>query len=825
MGDEPEGLTHDGPWRRFRRVQGGALAADLTGALRQVQRHRAFAAAAVLTLALGIGVTTAMFTIVRRLLIDPVPFRDGDRIARLYEGMTGFGFGGGAGAGTILMMPPSGVARAWHDRSRAFEQIVLLQSHEDVLLGSSAEPELVHAEAMSADVPSFLGIRPVLGRSFAAAETMSGSEPTVLLGFGLWRSRFGGARGVVGHTIDVDGTVRTIIGVMPPGIELPGTPPVGLWLPLVISSDTDIVVPWARLRRGVSVQTAQRELAQIMATMPTHSRAPPSIPTPSAQVVLLRDYLGAHVEKTMALVAGAVGLVLLIACGNVANLLLARAAGRRRELSVRTALGASRGRLLRQFAVESLCITIPGGAVGVLVAWRVMAIVDATRPASLDALDAARLDMTAVWWTVGISVATGLVFGLVPLVIGAGRNPADVLKSVSRMASGGRDASRLRTSLIVGEIALSVTLLVGAALLIRTVRALQQEDVGFDPHNLTALLVSLPTSGHTAHAQTEAVMHRLAEHVRRLPGVVGVTIAGGAPPFSGVMFGGRLEISDRSLSAGDSVRMLGYNTVQPDYFAILRLPVVAGRIFDSDTAAHAAMISTEMAHHFWPGRSALGRRFRPGPLEPWETVVGIVAETRAPGVAAALPYQVYEPLTFMCCATLIVRTRGASPALLATTTRLATRLDPDVRVHAKPIDAEFAALFAGRRFTMMVLSVFASIALVLTAVGLYGVIAYAVVQRTREMGIRLALGATPSAITHLVVSDGAKLAGAGLGMGALLCFVLSRIARASLADVGRLDPAIFLAVGVLMLATAVLASYIPARRAARVDPAIALRSE
>lgn len=826
MGDQPEGLTSDTPSPGVSRGQRvgrtRALGADLTFAVRQMRRHPTFAVVAVSTLALGIGITTAMFSVVHRLLLDPVPFRESDRIVRVYETTIGYGFGAGRGPQTILMMATGRVAGAWRDRARTLEQIALFGPHDDALLGGASEPELVHAEAMSADMPSLLGVRPVLGRSFAADEATAGAAPTVVLGYGLWRSRFAGARDVVGRRLDVDGTVRTIIGVMPAAIDLPGAPPVGVWLPLATDNDSIIVIPWARLRRGVSVQAAQGELASILAT--TDAGAMPGKP-PGVEVVPLRDYLGSNVERTMLLVAGAVGLVLLIACGNVANLLLARAASRRRELSMRTALGASRGRLVRQFAVESLCVTMLGGALGVILAWRIMAVVDATRPATLGALDAAKLDMTAVLWTVGISAATGLAFGMVPLVIGAGRNPADVLKSAGRTAAGSRDAGRMRAALIAGEVGLCVALLAGAGLLIRTVRALQREDVGFDPHHMAALYVSLPRPRYAAPAQAAAVMERLVQHVRLLPGVAQVTRADGAPPYSGVMFGRALEIADRPLAATDSVKVLSHNSVEPDYFQVLRLPVVAGRILDGDTTTHTAMVSTETARHFWPGTSPLGKRFRIGPNGPWHVVVGVVAQMRTPGVAGALADQIYEPLPSGAGTTLIVRTRGVSSSLTASAARFATAIDPQIRVSGKPIDVEFAALFAGRRFTMLLLSVFAGIALVLSVVGLYGVIAYSMVQRTREMGVRLALGATPTAITQLVVIEGAKLAVSGLLLGAALTYVLSRVMRSLLAEVGRLDPAIFVAVGALVTAAAILASYVPARRAARVDPAIALRAE
>ena len=822
MGDEPEGLTRESDSRgvpRGRRAgRTTALGTDLTFAVRQLRRHPAFASVAVLTLALGIGVTTAMFSVVHHLLLDAIPFRDGDRIVRLYEGMSAAWSNDGQ---DVLVTPSIPVARAWRDRSRTLEQVVWLGRGISATLGSGASPELVQAEAISSDVPSFLGVRPLLGRTFTADETMPGAAPTVVLGSGVWRSRFGGARDVIGRTVSVDDTMRTIIGVMPPGMALPGEEPVGVWLPLVVRDDSGAVTPWARLRRGVSVEQAQRELAGILSTASTSSTSQLRF---SAHVLPLRDYLGVRVERALVLVAGTVGLVLLIACGNVASLLLARAAGRQRELSMRTALGASRWRLVRQFAAESSCVTLIGGALGVLVAWRIMAVVDATRPAALEALDAARLDLTALVWTVGVSAATGLLFGMVPLLVGAGRNPADVLKSVSRTASGGRDAGRLRAALIVGEVALSVTLLVGAGLLIRTVRSLERENVGFDPHDLTTIRLSLPLPRYATSELAKPVMEQLANEVRLLPSVAAVTIAGGAPPFSGVAFG-RIEIADRARGTVDSTRSLGFNLVQPDYFRVLRLPIVAGRILDGDTAAHTAMISTEMARHYWPNTSALGKQFRFGPGGPWQVVVGIVRETQAPGETMPLPYQLYEPLTLGSGRMLIIRTSGASPSLVASTTHLATAIDPKIRVEGKAMDAEFAALFAGRRFTMLLLSVFAVFALVLSAVGLYGVIAYSVVHRTREMGVRLALGASPTAIIRLVVLDGAKLAGAGLVAGAILTLALSRVVRSQLAEIGRLDPALFVLVGVLMAAAALAAAFVPARRASRVDPAISLRAD
>lgn len=822
MGDEPEGLAlsgvrRPGDGRAYRAMGAGA---DLAFAVRQLRRHPAFSIIAILTLALGIGVTTAMFSVVHHLLLDPIPFHDGDRIVQLYQG-TGNALTSLDGQ-DVLLSPSIGVVRAWRARSRTLEQIALRQPrYQKSMLGGGPDPELVRAEAISVEFPALLGVRPVLGRSFVVQETERGAAPTAVLGNGLWHSRFGGARDVIGRTVVVDDTTRTIVGVMPAGIVLPGEDPVGIWLPLVVRSDSDAVIPWARLRPGVSVEAAQHELAGILSTIPNASRWPDSH---SVHVVRLRDYLGARVERALALIALAVGLVLLIACGNVANLLLARAAGRQRELSMRTALGASRWRLVRQFAVESSCLTLAAAALGVLLAWRVMAVVAATRPAALDALDAARLDLTALLWTVGVAVTTGMVFGTVPLLIGAGKNPADVLKSASRAAAGGRDARRLRAALIVGQVALSVMLLMGAAVLMRAVRSLEQEDVGFDPHNLTTIYVIPPMPAYDSASRVKRVMEQLANDARRLPGVGAVTIAGGAPPVPGIMFAG-IDVADRPLGVADSAARLGFNEVQADYFGVLRLPIVAGRILDSDTTAHTAMISTAMARHYWPNTSALGKRFRFGAKGPWQVVAGVVRETQAPGGVMPLPYQLYEPLTFRGGSALIIRTRGASATLVASVTHLASAIDPRIRVEGTSMDADFAALFAGRRFAMLLLTVFAGFALVLSAVGLYGVIAYSVVQRTREMGVRMALGARPAAITQLVVADGAKLAGGGLLLGAILALVLGRVLRSQLTEVGSLDPMLFLAVGILMSAAALVAAYVPARRAARVDPAIALRAE
>ena len=821
MGDEPEGLAHSEPARSAPRDRSArrtrALGTDLSFAIRQLRRHPAFTAVAVLTLALGIGVTTAMFSVVHRLLLDPIPYRDGDRIVRLYLGMRGESFGNGP---QVLLFPPEGVVRAWRERSRTLEQVVSMQLKRDAAVGTGAAPETVNAEAISADVPAFLGVRPVLGRGFLADETTPVAQPTVVLGYGFWHSHFGGARDVLGRTLLVDGTRRTIIGVMPPGIALPGETPVALWLPLVITSDTDFVGPLARLRPGVSVEAATRELNGILATteVPAFGGS-----KPSAQVVLMSDYLGSQVEKALILVAGAVGVVLLIACANVANLLLARAAGRQRELSMRTALGASRFRLVRQFAVESLAITSLGGALGVFLAWRVMALVVATRPRALEALDAAKLDVTAVAWTVGVSMATGLVFGLVPLVIGAGRNPADVLKNASRTTSGGRDAGRVRGTLIVAEIALSVLLLVGASMLVRSVRSLERENVGFDPHDVSAIYAQLPKQRYASDAQQQVVLDELLERVRGIRGVTEATLAGSAPPYGGIAFG-KMEI-DAPMGAADSSAEFGFNDVKPDYFHVLRLPVVAGRIFDADTTTHPAMVSTEMARHFWPGANPLGKKFRLGSSSPWHIVVGVVAETRVPGGTLRLDDQFYEPFGAARGAALVIRTNGTVPSLLGTVANLAHAIDPEIRLQGHPIEAEYAGFFAGRRFAMFLLSVFAAFALVLCAVGLYGVIAYTVVQRTREMGVRIALGASPAAIRRLVLKDSAKLVGAGVVAGTIFTLALSRVARSLLADMGSLDPALLVGVSLLLAAVALLASYLPAHRASRVDPAVALRAE
>jgi len=818
MGDEPEGLMSGRPAdapREARAGRGSAAGTDLTFALRQLRRHPAFAAVAVLTLALGIGVTTAMFSVVHRLLIDPIPYRNGDRIVRLYLGARGPMTGDGP---EVLLTPSYRVVRAWRERSRTLEQLVSMQPQPDAAVGAGGAPELVRAVAMSADVPDFFGVRLVLGRTFAAGEMAPGGESAVILGNGFWRSQFGGSRDVIGRTVLLNGTPRTIVGVMPPGITLPGDLPVGVWVPLVITSDSTEITPLGRLRPGVSVTAARRELAGILSSVQTHF----GVSRVSAHVVLMRDYLGSHVEKAIVLVAAAVGVVLLIACANVANLFLARSANRHRELSMRAALGASRWRLARQFIAESLCITVLGGGVGVLLAWRIMSVVGVTRPRALGALDAAKLDVTSLVWTIGVSVLTGLVFGIVPLVIGAGRNPADVLKSVSQTVSGGRGAARARAGLIVGQVALSVTLLVGAITLVRSVRMLQHENIGVDPRGVSTIYVR-PLGRHHALTQ-QSVLEGLVDRIRHMPGVTAATIAGAAPPIGGVSMG-RFEIEDQLGRGADSTVTLGYYPVQPDYFRVLRLPIVAGELLDNDTATHTAMVSTEMAHHFWPGVSPLGKRFRFGRDGPWHVVVGVVAETKAPGGVFQLDDQLYEPYVGGRGAELIVRTNGRVPNLLGSITRMARAIDPTIHLDGRSMEADFAALFAGRRFAMFVLSVFAGFASGLSAIGLYGVIAYAVVQRTREMGVRLALGASPTAIRRLILTDGAMLVGAGVLLGTLLTMALERVTGSRLTEAGSVDPAVFIFVALLLGAIALIASYVPALRASHVDPVIALRAE
>lgn len=803
-----------------RRAWFAELGSDVRFAARQLRRSPSFTALAVLTLALGIGATTAIFSVVNRLVLDPIPYPGGDRIVNLSRTNK---------EGTLFVTPTPRLLKEWRARVKSLEGVAAF-GWNDVVLGGRDESEEIKAGNISAELLPLLQVQPVLGRGILPEDTRVGAPGVVMLGYGLWQRRFGGARDVLGQALTIDGKPYTIVGVLPRDFAVPfmdgGARP--LWMPLIDDPDARGAQAIGKMRVGTDRSRLDRELSDVLTALGVES---PEFRDWKARASRPQDYLGDSTRDTLFILLGAVGMVLLIACANVANLLLARASTRQRELAIRAALGAGRWRIIRQLLTESALLALAGGALGLVVADRGLAIIVALRPERLAELDELRLAPTVLLVSLGLTIMTGILFGLAPALFAAARDIGHALKSTTRSASGHQGTRRLRNLLVIGEVTLSVLLLVGAGLLVRTMLQINRADIGFEPRGLTAARVQLPEKKFPSGEMRRVVFDQLLERVRSIPGVSEVTWAGGVPPRAGVSFG-QLEVEGVTVKENERSAALWSQWGNADYFRTLRLPLVAGRPFSADTAQREVIVNETMARRFWPGTTAVGRRLRFDPKAPWVTVVGVARNVTVPSTGRKTTggisdFQMY--LRFSGdfeSATLLFRPTAPVPDLTRRLTREVQAIDPGIRVReVTGVDVALAKELAGPKFNMSLLVAFAGLALVLATVGLYGVIAYSVSQRTREMGIRLALGAGQPAVLRLVLSQGARLTVLGLVAGLAAAAALTRVMVGMLYAVSPLDPLTFVLVGAILGIVAALASYFPARRATQVDPVIALRAE
>lgn len=813
-------LDDDGA-REYRRLEWlRGWGQDVRFAVRQLRRAPTMALVAVLTLSLGIGATTAIFSVVHRLILAPLPYPEAGRIVAVMRA---------AGMGQVFISATPTLVDAWRDGSNAFEQLGTYREVDmQATTPGGGDPEKLLGVRLSAQMPAVLGVRPALGRFFAPGETVAGGAPVAMVSYGYWQRRYGGDRDVLGQVISLDGSDYTVVGVLPRTFVLPSFSPIGdrqVALPLVPDSSSRSVFAVGRLRHGATTQEATAQLDAVMARL---AEDEPAYREMSSRVMHQSEFLGRGTRSTLLVLLAAVVVVLLIACANVAGLLLARAAGRQRELAVRAALGAGRRRLVRQLLTESALLGAAGGAAGLAVAWAGLRAVIALRPPSLDELEGVRLEPAVLLGSLAVAVLTSLIFGLAPALLAATDGLAASLVGSSRSATGRRGAQRLRAALVGGEVALSVVLLVCAGLLVRSVQALQDVDVGVDTRALAGANVMLPVATYPDGADRPAAYGRLVERVRAIPGVTAAGMGTDLPPDGGVTIG-RLEIHGVPTLPGEPPAVIGFAEVQPDHPRLTGMRMLAGRM-PVDTAEHAVAINETFARRYWPDGGAIGGRLRVrmDDESPWQTVVGVVGDVRLPGATgSAYELRVYRPFhgTFEM-ATLIVRTADGAPLRLADLTRAAADVDPGIRLdNLRTAESVVTARLAGPRFTMTLLGVFAVVALVLAIVGLYGVVSLAVTQRTREIGVRLALGASPRGVTRMVVGQAMLVAGGGLlvGLGASVGAV--RLVRGMLFGMEPLDAPTFIVVAASLAAVAFAAALIPARRAARVDAMVALRAE
>jgi putative ABC transport system permease protein len=793
---------------------------DLRYGTRQMRRAPSFTAVAVLTLGLGMGVSAAIFSIVDTVLLRPLPYREPDRLVAVYEGE----LGGGVLAWTEFL--------AFVEQTRTLESVSALQPVSATVL-NVAQPEQVSGALVSAATFPMLGIQPVLGRGFLPDEDRPGAGQAALISESLWRRVYGGDPSIVGKPITLEvneswgrpvkrSQAYTVVGVLPASFQtlLPGTRG-DVWLPLAAdpSGSHDLFV-LGRLKPGVSAADARTDLETIAAPMRTaiHSDGRPMR---FSVIPVLDDLLGSWRQALLVLL-GAVGFVLLIACVNVANLILARGWARSRELSVRAGLGASRGRIRRQLLTETLLLAVLGGALAVVVARFGIRLLTSLAPAGLVRLDQAQLDPRVLGFMAGLVVLAMILSGLLPAMRLSGSNPQRGLQEAGRGLAESRGSRRLRSTLVVVEVALATVLLIGSALMVRTLTGLLRVDPGFSPHDVLTFRLSLPRQSYETRDLRADFYDQLFPKLDALPGVKAVGISH-AIPFGGLATGTIVTAE----GATESVNVR-WQAVSPGYFRALSIPLVRGVGFgaaDMRGEMQRIVVDRLAAQQLWGDRDPIGQRLRmignPAPL----TVMGVVGTVRESGLDRPGNPTIYLP-SFPRAGSVVLLADNDPAPLSPAVRRAVTEVDKIVAPSDfRPMDERVARSFGLQRFTALLLGVFASAAAFLGIVGLYGVIAFAVGRRTREIGIRRALGAQRLEIVRLVVAQGARLVAAGIALGLAGAFGLTRLLTTMLFEVRATDAASYAIVSVTMTAVALLACFVPARRAARVDPVVALRQD
>jgi putative ABC transport system permease protein len=806
-----------------------ALAQDVRFAVRGLARRPSFLAVTSLTLALGIGANAAIFSVVDATLLKPLPYADPDRLVSVWP------------AGS--MMP--GVFEQVRDGMQAVDPIAGYSGGNAVSMTGASEPvRLVQSEVTSRffDV---LGVRAQVGRAFLDGEDKPGRDRIAVLGHALWAQRFGSDPGVIGRSVVVDGVSRTVVGVMPPGFRFPSST-VDFWVPVSLDpSPANIGRYWgtghlnviARLRPGVSATRAQQEAVVLV------DRARASFPWrmpdewgKGVTVVPLEQKVVGDVGALLLVLFGSVGVVLLIACVNVANLLLSRAATREREIAIRASLGAGRGRIVRQLLTESVLLAMVGGAIGLVVAALAVRALLVLLPPGMPRVAEVAVDARVLAFTMVTALATGIAFGLAP-ALRASRPTLSAILGATRSAGGTLVRRRLSEALVVAQIALGVVLVAGAGLLLKSFWRLHQVELGFRAGDVVAADIPIPSFASDTTVRARAFFDAVLEQVRAIPGVKSASIAS-VLPFGGVgsmqsSFATDIEASP--LPPGGSAPMLVRTVVSAGYFATMGIPLVRGRAFtaaDRDDGPAVALVDELTARRLWPNADPIGQRFRPVWMKAWVTVVGVVGSVKRDSLSSAGEISVYLPTThtagfwFPTQMTLVIRTDARLDDLAPRVRRAVARVDATVPVSTPRLVATLVSDSAARtRFTVVLLATFAFVALALGAVGIYGVVAYAVSRRMREIGVRMALGARATDVLAMVLRAGGLLAIAGVALGTAIALVSSRVLAGFLFGVTPSDPMVFIAVPALLAAVAVGACAIPARRAARVDPVVALRSE
>jgi putative ABC transport system permease protein len=808
----------------------GAIWLDVRYAVRGFLKSPAFTVVALVALTLGVGANTAIFSVVNAVLLQALPYRDADRLVALWEHDR-------TGTRPRNVVAPRNFLE-WEAQARTFESMALFYD-SSVNLTGAGEPVEIPAQVATGNLFAVLGVQPALGRAFTPEEGEQGRDSVVVLSHGFWQRQFGGAPDILNKTVSLNGRPATIVGVMPPDFKFfvkessRGGKPAAMWIPVKFPPGQGGRYAQAigRLRPGVTLAEARAEMDAVAGRLEQANKEFNT--NMGVALVPLREQLAGELRQPLLVLLGAVAFVLLIACANVANLMLARAASRSKEIAIRAALGAGRWRVVRQLLTESLLLSLAGGGLGLLLAlWGVDALV-ALSPPNLIGAGEVGVSLPVLAFTFGVSLLTGVVFGLVPAVEASRFDANGALKETARGSTGGPRSRHVRNAFVAAEVALALVLLVGAGLMIKSFARLQSVDPGFDPNNLLTMRVALPAAKYTEDAQIVAFYRRATERLAALPGVTSAAVINYLPLYSGLGARTSFRVDGRPAPAPGDEPSTDVRVADENYFRTMGIPLLKGRNFTPQEASEdrpVVVINEAMARKHFPGEDPVGKRImvdmrdNPPPAE----IVGVVGDARYEKLDAELYPMVYQtpPQLTYSSMTFVVRAAGDPLALSGASRREIQAIDPDLPVaDVRTMASWIGESVARTRFGTLLLSVFAAVALLLAAVGVYGVMSYSVAQRTHEIGIRMALGARPLDILRLIGGQGLLVALAGVAVGALAAYALTRVMTGLLFQVEATDPAVFASFAALLTVVAALACYVPARRAARVDPLIALRYE
>lgn len=807
------------------------LLKDIRYGIRGLLKRPGFTVIALITLALGIGANTAIFSVVNAVLLRPLPFQKPEELVIVWEDL--------AFAGFPHNTPAPANYVDWKTQNQSFVDMAASRETSFNLTGDG-EPERVSTYAVTANFFPLLGVQPLLGRSFTPEEDRPGGSKAVVLSYGLWQSRYGGDRNILNREILLDGEKHSVVGVMPASFQF-FAKDVRVWVPIALTQEDwanrggHYLTVVARLKPGVPVAQAQADMNAVMRRISVDHPDETIGGKIGVIVMPVRDEFVGDARGSLIVLLVAVAFVLLIACANVAGLLLARAVGRRKEIALRLALGAGRTRVVRQLLTESLLLAVAAGVLGSLLAYASFTFLQGLVPEQMELATSLKLDVRILVFTIAVSIVTGIIFGLVPALQSANFDLNDALKQSSgRVTSTGR----LRSAMIVFEVALSIVLLVGAGLLIQTLFQLFRQYSVLEPEKILTMRTILPFEKYKELPRRDNYYKQVLQRVENLPGVVA---AGYSTSIPLAWKGGTSGFYPEGLK--EPVPGMAYDAnhreVSSNYIKAMNIPLRQGRYFDSRDNAQSlpvAIINETMARQYWPGENALGRRFKLGdPDEPgkqWKEIVGIVADIRQMGLAEPVKSEMYFPYEQITDwpgympRDLAIRTNGDTSNLAGAVRQIIREVDPDQPVSNVATMAEVLGTEAGqRRMGMIMLVGFAALALLLASLGIYGVLAYFVTQHTNEIGVRQALGATPRNILLLVLKKGMGLTLVGVAIGLVASFALTRLMSSLLFGVTAADPLTFATVPLVLVMVALLACYIPARRATKVDPLVALRYE